>query len=148
MTSTSPGSAAEPNMPRGQLDNVRGYGWMPHMDVSKGSRPAPTAVQQRCLTLLRTGGFVPREFNDFLAAYTTCDGLFAYEAALERTGGSSSAGEVVRALTGLGRSVPGDGTYGGRTDYTARNAPSVYRSWRFASDCTCFRYTSGEQPIS
>lgn len=148
VTSTSPGSAAEPNMPKEQLKNVRGYGWMPHMDVSKASRPAPTAAQQRCLALLKSGGFVPREFNDFLAAYTSCDGLFAYEAALQRTGGRSGGAEVVQALTALGRSLPAAGTYGGRTDYSRRNAPAVYRAWRYGTDCSCFRYSSGEQPIS
>ncbi len=147
VTSTSNGTSLEPNMPEEQLVNVHGYGWMPHMDVTRTKQPAQTGAQKTCLSLLKTGGVVPTGFNDFLQAYAACDGLFLYGAALERTGGRTEAAAVLSAISALGTSQPGSGLYEGRSDYRRRNAPAVYRPWRYGTDCSCFAYSGPSQPM-
>ena len=149
VTSTTGGAALEPNVPRGQLVNVRGYGWMPQVDVNANNQPPKTASQQRCLALLKSQGVVPSQYNDFHAAYTTCDGLFLYEAALRRTGGDDRATSVAAAIAALGTSHEGVGVHETRTSFAGgrREAPAVYRAWSYVGDCSCFRFRSAAQPI-
>lgn len=148
VTSASNGNALEPNMSKAQQANVHGYGWMPMMDVTRGNQAPATPQQSRCLALLKSGGFTPTQFNDFLGAYTSCDGLFLYEAALKRTNGQSGADVVIPAITSLGTGYRGVGLYEGRTDYSGRQAPAAYRPWRFFAECSCFRYSGPVQAIS
>ena len=150
VTSTTGGGAIEPNVPAQQAANVHGYGWMPHIDVAPANQPPPTPQRQRCLSLLRSQGVVPSQYNDFHGAYTTCDGLFLYEAALQRTKGDDSAGAVIGAITSLGQSYAGVGLHSGRTTFSAqrRDAPTTYRPWKWVSDCRCFRFSGGEDTIS
>lgn len=149
VTSTSPGSALEPNMPQEQAKNVHGYGWLPEVDVSLSKQPPKTAPQKRCLELLASQQVRPTQYNDFLNAYTACDGLFLYERALQLTNGSAATGSVVAALGSLGTSYPGVGVYGGKTSISRdrRSLPTTYRPWAFSAGCSCFDYTGGELPL-
>ena len=149
VTSTTGGAALEPNIPKAQLANVRGYGWMPQIDVNANNHPPKTASQQRCLTLLKSQGVVPSQYNDFHSAYTTCDGLFLYEAALRRTGGDERAASVAAAIGALGSTHAGVGVHETRTSFAGgrREAPAVYRAWSYVGDCSCFRFRSAALPI-
>jgi hypothetical protein len=150
VTSTAGGAAVQANIPPAQAANVHGYGWMPSIDVDLRNQPPRTSSQKRCMGLLETQGIKPAQYNDYLAAFTTCDGLFLYEALLTRTNGDTAAPNIARAVGGLGTSYAGVNVYGGRTALSAgdRDAPTQYRPWAWGSSCSCFRYTGAERPIS
>jgi hypothetical protein len=149
VTSTSNGAALEPNIPAAQAKNVHGYGWMPSVDVSLQRQAPRTSSQQRCLALLASQDMKPTQYNDYLQAFTTCDGLFLYESLLTRTGGDTSAAAIARAVAGLGTAYSGVNVYSGRTSLTAgrRDAPTVYRRWAWADACSCFDYKGAEQSM-
>ena len=90
-SSMSGGAALPGNMPDAQAANVLGVGWFSAIDVAGNRQPPRTAPQDRCLTLLRAGGLTPVAYNDLVSAYTFCDSLFLYEAALKATNGNSDA---------------------------------------------------------
>ncbi|MBV9291956.1 MAG: ABC transporter substrate-binding protein [Frankiales bacterium] len=142
VTSATGGGAVEPNIPAQQAANVHGAGWMPEVDVDPSNQPPKTAAQKRCLSLLLSEGIKPSQYNDFVSAYTTCDGLFLYAAALSLTRGDSAAAAAVGAITRLGTSYSAVSTYDGATYYkpTHRDAPAEYRLWSWVNGCSCFRY--------
>ncbi|MDP9101064.1 MAG: hypothetical protein M3N21_02830 [Actinomycetota bacterium] len=149
VTSTSNGAALEPNIPAAQARNVHGYGWMPSVDVDLQHQSPRTASQKRCLTLLASQSIRPAQYNDYLQAFTTCDGLFLYAALLARSAGQTSAAAIARAVAGLGTSYFGVNVYSGRTSLSAgrRDAPTLYRRWAWSDGCSCFTYTGPEQAI-
>lgn len=149
LTSTSGGAALGTNVPAGQAANMRGFGWLPAIDVTTGRQPPATPAQQKCLDMLRAEGIVPAQYNDFLSAYTTCDALFLYEAALTATRGAADAASVVRAITALGAGYQSPSTLNGRTSFgpRRRDAPAEYRPWGWDSSCSCFVYKGEAAPL-
>lgn len=148
LTSTTGGRALEANsVPRAQLENIRAYGWFPVLDVSERSQPAPTTPQRRCLSLLKAKGLIPKEYNDFLTAYTTCDAVFLYERALKRTRGVSTASVVRGAIESLGTTYESASVLEAKATFAPgrHEAPTVYRPWSFQRSCVCFAYTGPAQ---
>jgi hypothetical protein len=150
LTSATGGAALDANpVPEDQLENIHGSGWIPYLDVSASKQPPKTAPQQRCLSLLKSVGIIPSLYNDFHAAYTTCDAMFLYEVALKATRGASSAGVVMRAIEALGSSYKGATSIDARTGFGTgdHDAVAVYRPWTWRKDCECFLYTGGPRPL-
>jgi hypothetical protein len=137
------GASLEGNAPPDQLANVHGYGWMPEVDVNPQHQPyPPTRAQAECLSLLKSQGLIPKGYNDYLEAYTTCDAVFLYADALRLTGGSTTANRVAQAIESLGTSFQAASTYGGITDFSVsrRDAPAEWRPWAWSAGCSCFEY--------
>lgn len=149
LTSTSGGAALGANVPAAQAANMRGFGWLPAVDVTTGRQPPATAAQQKCLDMLKAEGIVPAQYNDFLSAYTTCDALFLYEAALTATRGAADAPSIVSAITALGAGYQSASTLNGRTGFGARrrDAPAEYRQWGWDNSCSCFVYKGEAAPL-
>jgi ABC-type branched-subunit amino acid transport system substrate-binding protein len=149
LTSASGGASLQGTVPVAQEENIHGAGWMPEVDVSLNGRPMLTAPERHCLSMLKTEGIVPREYNDYLYAYTTCDGFSLYATALAHDGGSTAAASVVSAIVGLGRSWHGASMIDGATRFTAtqRDAPAEYRPWGWVKSCNCFTYTGAARSL-
>jgi ABC-type branched-subunit amino acid transport system substrate-binding protein len=142
LTSNTGGAALAPNVPAAQAANMHGYGWLPPVDVDTVHQPAPTAPQKKCLDMLRAKGIVPAQWADYFAAYTTCDALFLYQAALTATAGAADGSSIARAITALGTTYVGASPLDGRTAFgpDRRDAPSEYRPWGWDGGCSCFVY--------
>jgi ABC-type branched-subunit amino acid transport system substrate-binding protein len=149
LTSTTGGAAIEANVPASQAANMHGSGWFPPADVDGANQPAATPGQQRCLAMLKAERIVPSQYNDFVSAYTSCDALFLYEAALTGTKGDARGPVVAAAIAALGSRYGSVSTYSGRTGFssTHRDAPAQYRPWAWVSSCSCFRYTGQAAPL-
>jgi ABC-type branched-subunit amino acid transport system substrate-binding protein len=143
LTSATGGAVVQDEVPAGQAQYVHGAGWLPEVDVPVAHRAPLTAPERHCLAMLKTEGMVPRQYNDFLYAYTTCDGLSLYETALEHDGDSTNAGHVVSAIEALGTSWHGASMVDGATRFSAsdRDGPADYRVFGWAKSCSCFAYT-------
>lgn len=149
LTSTSGGGALAGNIPAAQARNMHGYGWLPAVDVSAGHQPPATQAEQRCLDMLKSQGMVPTQYNDLLTAYTTCDGLFLYEAALTATKGNPDARSVIGAINALGTRYQSVSTLDGKASFSAtrHDAPDAYRPWGWDDGCSCFVYIGPSQPL-
>jgi hypothetical protein len=149
LTSASGGASLDGTIPAAQEANIHGAGWMPEVDVSVAHQAPKTAPERKCLAMLKSERLVPRQYNDYLYAYTTCDGFSLYETALEHDGDSTTASQVVSAITGLGRSWHGASMIDGATDFTAtkRDAPAEYRPWGWSGSCRCFAYTGAARAL-
>lgn len=150
LTSATGGAALEANpVPERQLQNIYASGWLPHMDVSRTKQPATTAPQQRCLSLLKSKGVIPQQYNDFHSAYTTCDAVFLYERALTATRGNATAALVSKAIEALGTGYAGVTAHGTKTGFGPddHDAVTTYRPWRWQRDCDCFLYIGGPRPL-
>lgn len=138
------GAALEGNVPADQLSHIHGFSWMPEADVAPSDQPyKPNPAQQRCLAMLHKEGLQPKAYNDYMEAYTTCDGLFLYAAALQRTKGNSAPAGVVPALHQVASGMLGASTYDGRMAVTSaeHGGPAMWREYSYNSGCGCLRYT-------
>jgi ABC-type branched-subunit amino acid transport system substrate-binding protein len=145
------GAAFEGNVPAAQLRNFHGFSWIPAVDVNASHQPAPpNAAQKRCLSMLAAQGIRPAGTNDYMLAYTSCDALFMYAAALQRTNGHADSAAVVSALTATAPAYQSAATYGGRVQVSnaQRGGAAVWREWGYADDCSCFVYKGNERPMS
>lgn len=144
------GAAFESNVPADQLKNFHGFGMIPSVDVDPSHQPyAWNASERRCLDMLQSQGLTPKAYNDFFEAFTTCDSLFLYAAALKADGGQTAVGPVVSALSSvIGRALLSS-TYAGVGRYVAEQhgGPSVWRQWGWSTGCSCFQYVGPTHPI-
>ena len=135
-------SALEPQLPKEQAKNVRGYGWLPSQDLAAGRQPARDATELRCLALLKTQGVVPQEFGDYANAYRICEAVFAYEAALKATKGNTTGTTVIAALDAQGTNLPSPFVLDAATVFGPgheNSAPAHARAVRF-TDAGYFEY--------
>lgn len=148
---TSAGGAAfEGNVSPAQLRNFHGFSWIPAVDVNASHQPAPpNGAQTRCLSMLAAQGVKPAAPNDYMLAYTACDAVFMYAAALQRTNGHDEPAAIVPALKAVAATYESVSTYGGRVQAndTQRGGAAVWREWGYADDCGCFVYKGAEYPL-
>jgi ABC-type branched-subunit amino acid transport system substrate-binding protein len=130
-------------VPQAQLKNLHGFGWMPAIDANQQHQPYATTPQQAaCLSKLKHQGLIPKQYNDFMFAYVTCDSLDLYAKALALTGGRSGLAEVRSALLRVMPSFTGAATYGGAyaVSERQRGGPGSYRETAWTDSCSCFTY--------
>ena len=147
---TFAGAAFESNVPADQLKNFHGFGMIPSVDVDPLHQPyAWNASEKRCLDMLRSGGLTPKGYNDYFEAFTTCDSLFLYAAALKADAGQTALGPVVTALSSVIGKTLLSSTYAGVGRYAAdqHGGPAVWRQWGWTSSCSCFTYLGQPHPI-
>lgn len=147
---TSGGAAFEGNLPTDQLANFHGFGWSPDVDVDPQHQPYPwNASQQRCLSLLASQGLVPKGYNDYMEAFTTCDGLFLYAEGLSADGDQPAASQIVPAIEAQIPQTVLASVYGGRGQYNSdqHGGPSEWRQWGWVSSCSCFEYSGPVHPL-
>jgi hypothetical protein len=92
-------------LPRGQIGNIHGYGWMANQDIPPSTYPKPNASQRRCLGMLAAKSIRPATSPDFAFAYNICESLFSYERALTARAGDSSGVGVISAIRAFGPRV-------------------------------------------
>lgn len=137
-------SALEGHTPDDQLAKVHGYGWLSSQDVGATRQPARWAGQKQCLSDLRSAGVDAKQFGDLTAAYRICTAVYAYVAAVTKTGGDVSGRAVVDALDHLGTALSSPDALDGASDLTAaraNSAPAHLRRVLFNPGCTCFLYS-------
>ena len=143
-SNTSGGQVEAQQIPKAQLRNMKGYGWVPLTDVGPPRQLKRTPAAQHCLDLYKSAGLVPTRFNDFSNAIGTCDTYFLYKRSVE-IGGSTDAARVQAALEGLGSSYASAWTYESRFTLGVgrHDGARRYKPWAFFDDCSCFKYTGG-----
>ena len=147
---TFAGAGFEGNVPADQLANFHGFGMIPSVDVDPSHQPyAWNATEKRCLEMLKSQGLVPKGYNDFFEAFTTCDALFLYAGALAADGGQSQLPSVVGALSSVIGRTQLSSTYGGAGHFVANQhgGAAVWRQWGWVGGCSCFQYAGPTHPI-
>lgn len=130
-------------VPQAQLRQLHSFGWMPAIDVDQSHQPyAATPQQHACVAKLEHQGLVPKQYNDFMAAYVACDSLDLYGRALTLTGGRSDAADIEAALVRVLPSFHGAATYGGAFGVSSvqRGGPGRYRESAWDNGCSCITY--------
>ena len=142
VSSLANGAVLGGQIPAGQAANVHGFGWLPSQDVPPSLWPAQPPPAERCIALLTSKGIKLQAAADYQFAFNGCEALFAYEAALNATGGRTDGPLVVGAIEALGSTYTGVMNLEGRMTFsrTQRDAPSFARYFAFDSGCTCFTY--------
>jgi hypothetical protein len=81
-------------------------------------------------------------------AFSACDTVGLYDAALRATAGSSDVTQVLAAIAALRSGFLGAASYGERTDFTGgrRTGPAQGRVFAWSTACGCFDYTGS--PVS
>jgi ABC-type branched-subunit amino acid transport system substrate-binding protein len=143
------GAALQANAPADQMKNLHGFGWMPSIDTDPQHQPYPrTATQAACVAKLAKHGLHPAAYNDFMAAYATCDGLELYAQALAGSG-STSPGAIVSAVVAAMPSFHGSATYGGGLKAGPRQhgGPAFWREYGWSDACSCMTYRGATRPV-
>jgi hypothetical protein len=125
-----------------QMQNTRGFGWLPSQDIPPQYTPKQNASQRRCLSLLHSQKVRPRAAADFGYAYSACEAVFVYEAALRADGGNTDGTAISNAIAHLGNfqstlNLAGKSVF---SDARRNNAPMVYKPINWDGGCHCFRY--------
>jgi hypothetical protein len=142
------GAALEANAPPDQMLHLHGFGWLPAVDVDPAHQPAPrSAAQKRCLAMLVKHGLQAKQYNDFLGAYSACDGLNLYAKAL--AAGATTPQDVANDVAAAQAGFAGALTYDGQLRATAaqRGGPAVYRQYGWLPSCRCLTYRGPTYPI-
>lgn len=136
------------NMPAAQARNIRGVGWNPSLDHETAYQP--TAVEKRCLDTLAAQDQAAATATDRYFSFIVCGGVFFYEAALKAAGGQSSGSAIAAAVDGFGTSYRAPGVLSGATRLGSGRpyGPASARTFAFAGDCGCFRFSGAARPIA
>jgi ABC-type branched-subunit amino acid transport system substrate-binding protein len=136
--------------PADQLKNTRVYGWLPSQDVSPSLYGRPNAALKRCLALLSARGIKASSQADYSYAESICEALFAYEAALGRSGGDSEGRRLIAGLDAVGHSLQSVFVLDGAVRFSTaqrNDAPRIYREARWSDGCSCFMYAGPTYPM-
>jgi hypothetical protein len=130
--------------PMPQMQNTRGFGWLPSQDVPPAYAPKNNAAQNRCLSLLKSQNVHPRSAADYGYAYNACEAMFVYEKALQLDGGNTDGQAVSNAIGNIGSfestlNLEGKSTF---TSARRNDAPLIYKPINWDGNCHCFRYGS------
>ncbi len=134
--------------PTSQMQHLHGFGWTPAIDVDLQHQPtSPSPSQKTCVARLKHHGLQPKAYNDFMAAYATCDGLDLYSRAL--AAGATTPRPVVDAVLAAQAHLAGALTYGGRlrAGPHQRGGPRLYREYGWTDSCKCLTYRGGVYPL-
>jgi hypothetical protein len=129
-----------------QLEHVRGFGWWPDADTQGAPRSA--ALKHCIATAASAGGPPGPEQSDLGPLESACDAFAELHAAMARTGGSTSLGDVRAALEGVGPLVSAINLAS-----TARFTPSrhdgvhVVAPFGYVAGCGCMRYVGGNLDV-
>jgi hypothetical protein len=138
---------AQAQVPRAQLRNVRGFGWLETMDVPPKDYGPPNGPQARCLAMLKEHRITPVAAADFAFAYNLCESAFVYEAALRRTAGRSDGASVASAVAGLGRTSSTFNLGGSLFSSSRDDAVTVARPLVWREACGCHAYQGSTRTI-
>lgn len=140
-------------VPPPQLLDSMGIGWSPFADVTKADDDVPRPIIDRCYTLLKSKGMNPdadrlRE----LSAVSTCDNVWAFEAAMKAGGEPITSETFIPGLEKVGNSMVLGTTPNLNWGPGRHDGVSAVRHLRFTPDCGggrgCYRYSSPPKPIS
>jgi hypothetical protein len=130
--------------PMPQMQNTRGFGWLPSQDVPPAYTPTANASQRRCLSLLATQNVHPRAATDYGYAYNACEAVFVYEKALKLDGGNADGQAISNAIGNIG-TFQSTLNLEGKSIFSAarrNDAPEYYKPVNWDGSCHCFRYGS------
>ena len=143
-------SILQDQAPAEQLKNTRVYGWLPSQDVSPAYYDPPNEAQRRCYGYLKSSGIRPQSPADYSYSQSICEALFAYEAALGRSGGALNGPAVIHGLDQLGTSFQSVFDLGGAAHFSParlNDVPRLYREAVWKSACSCFNYHGPSYPM-
>jgi hypothetical protein len=136
--------------PADEMKTTRVYGWLRSQDVSPSQYDKPNQAKRRCLSLLKSQGVTPASSADYSYSESICEALFAYEAALGKSGGVLSGPAVIQGLEQLGTSVQSVFSLHGAANFSPvrrNDVPRLYREAVWQDVCSCFAYQGTAFPI-
>lgn len=131
-----------------QLAGAMAVGWIPQTDLDPTLAPPDGPSARLCKQILAAGGM--KTFPSQIAVETAmalCDDFFLFKAGFEAASALTNVG-LVQGVERLGTSY--DSAVTGPTRFAPGRhfGAAAYRAIAFATSCSCFRYTSGLQPMS
>jgi ABC-type branched-subunit amino acid transport system substrate-binding protein len=150
LSSLAATSVLQGQAPADELSSARVYGWLPSQDVSPSLYDPPNAAQRRCYGYLRSAGIKPVSAADYSYAQSICEALFAYEAALGRTGGVITGTAVAQGVDQLGSGFQSVFDLGGAALFSParrNDVPRRYREAVWKDACSCFTYRGPSFPM-
>lgn len=147
LTSLALGNVLKDNVPKQQLTNAKGLGWLPAMDDTASLTPTPRT--QECVKAVQAHGVSPVSRVDHFTVFSQCDTFSLTERALTASRGATGPAQWSAALDAVGTSLRSAATLEGRTDFSAgrRDGPALGRTFAWDGGCSCFRYTGGSYPL-
>lgn len=128
------------NAPAAQMAGAMAVGWEPQYDVPDSDAVLRgDALWRSCAGLMRAAGFTPRDGR-------RCTGVYFLERAL-RGASTVSAAALRRGADRLGATAYSTQNYATHFGPGRYDGVSHVRVLRFTSECTCFRYLTGELPV-
>lgn len=149
LSSNAQAEATRGSLPEDQWPQLRGVGGSVAGDVSmQGIRAS--AVEARCLALVRAGGLAPATQNDHAYVYRQCGLLLLLETALEHTAGISRPQVLMNAITSLGMAFTAPGIVAGATRFAPGHldGPRAVRVFGYDGTCQCLRYKGKALPVA
>ena len=126
-----------------QLENARGIGWSPGVDLGVSDQKVSNGNQRDCLAAMKSAGENTSAPVSRFSALSMCDGVLLLGATWSDP--SLSAASFTSGLRSLGVRYPAVMTFA--TDFrTHRDGASVYRPMAFTQSCDCWKYTGADQP--
>ena len=134
-----------------QLNDARGIGWIPVLDLSTGEY-GPTkgpAARKRCRDIMIKGGQQQGLSSPGaeLVATGQCDIAFMLQQAFSHLTGPVSGAAIRSAMRALGTAFLPAGTFSTSFGTGRRDGVSTVREVSYLTTCSCFRYTSGLRSV-
>ena len=134
-------------VPRKQREQISGVGAQPISNVAVDQHPH-SAVEERCLAIMRAGGENDQNRRSNLTAEPYCEAVWDFEAVAKRVSGPLTSGAFRSAFPSVGTSYAPVMTFkvdfaNGRHDNAA-----AYRDFAWKKDCDCIGYTGPLKAIA
>jgi hypothetical protein len=131
-----------------ELRGSLGVGWQPYNDIELSQFDATAkAPGARCLAIFTKAGLPPAGRADGYSDLQICDSLLLLQTALAGAPQPLSAQVFSTQVAALGRAYAPSLSFRSFFSATQHAGASAFRDVAFEDSCTCFRYTSGLQPL-
>jgi hypothetical protein len=138
LSSSAQAQSMRTQVPADQWPQLRGVGNQPFGDTDG---PMLTAVDRRCVELVKRAGVRPANQLDHSVVLFECGPFLLLDATLRASGGAGSGTALRAAVASLARSFAGPGLVGGVTRFGPHrlDGPDQFRAFGYDSRCTCMR---------
>lgn len=146
LTSSAQIQALRSSLPEPQRPQFNGVGNAPTQDVDGA---VPTAVEKRCLALVKGGGLAVGAYADQTLVLFHCGSFLVLEAALKVSGGDATAMRLAAAVTQLPTAFRAPSVVGGAMSFGSvkHDGPDMVQVFHYVDACHCMRYSGSPQRI-
>jgi hypothetical protein len=149
LSSTAQTEVMRANIAAGQWPQLHGMGWLPGLDIDDPHQPL-TAVERRCLSLVKQGGVTVSGWQNTYVAMMECSLVFFLQDALQHSAGDARGPALMAGVERLGTTFVAPGTVAGRTFLGPRrhDAPAAVAPFGYDGACSCLKYVGKPFPVS